>query len=151
MGPPWSKRENGFVISENVDGGMRLYYEPHCDYDDGSVSSVGLVDAIITPASTQLIGGVFPLVIHAPCGNSHHSLPPSMLIFCSLCYSVIVCHAYHLTCSATQGIATVCWVCQQQHCAAGCSDYRLRKTAYGTSVSSLVYAATPLSLPLTFS
>ncbi|KAK9864385.1 hypothetical protein WJX84_001970 [Apatococcus fuscideae] len=62
VGPPWSKRENGFVISENVDGGMRLYYEPHCDYDDGSVSSIGLVDAIITPASTQLIGGFFPLV-----------------------------------------------------------------------------------------
>lgn len=74
MGPPWSKRENGFVISENVAGGMRLYYEPHCDYDDGSVSSIGLVDAIITPASTQLIGGVFPLV--RCCEGSFVTLQP---------------------------------------------------------------------------
>ena len=82
VGPPWSKRENGFVISENVDGGMRLYYEPHCDYDDGSVSSIGLVDAIITPASTQLIGGVFPLV-----GHNENPLPCSApLLLVSSCF-----------------------------------------------------------------
>ena len=29
VGPPWSKRELGFVLAEAAEGGARLYYEPH--------------------------------------------------------------------------------------------------------------------------
>ena len=42
VGPPWSKRELGFVFEElSPDGGIRLYYEPHADYVAASVAAVG--------------------------------------------------------------------------------------------------------------
>lgn len=61
VGPPWSKRENGFVLSETQSDGLRMYYEPHCDYDESSVASVGKVDVIVTPANSQVLI-MFPLV-----------------------------------------------------------------------------------------
>ena len=61
MGPPWSKRELGFVITENVPGGISCYYEPHCDFDAQSVAGVGRVDIVISPPSSQLLLG-YPLV-----------------------------------------------------------------------------------------
>ena len=30
MGPPWEKRQNGYLLQEQ--GGVSLFYEPHCDY-----------------------------------------------------------------------------------------------------------------------
>lgn len=57
VGPPWSKRENGFVISETVPGGIRLYYEPHADYVASSVAEVGTVDVVVSPPSTQSLLG----------------------------------------------------------------------------------------------
>ena len=62
VGPPWSKRENGFIFSENVADGVKLYYEPHCDYQEDSFSDVPSVDAVITPASDQIIANAYPLV-----------------------------------------------------------------------------------------
>lgn len=62
VGPPWSKRENGFVLSEVVAGGMRLYYEPHCDYDEASVAAVGKVDVVVSPPTSQVLAGLYPLV-----------------------------------------------------------------------------------------
>ena len=45
VGPPWSKRQNGVVFREvttRTDGASAsLYYEPHCDFDEGSVRTVG--------------------------------------------------------------------------------------------------------------
>ena len=61
VGPPWSKRENGFVVSETAPGGIRLYYEPHCDYDEDAVAKLGKVDVMVTPASSQVLIK-FPLV-----------------------------------------------------------------------------------------
>lgn len=61
VGPPWSKRENGFVLSESCPSGIRLYYEPHCDYDSSSVANIGKVDAVVTPANSQVLIK-FPLV-----------------------------------------------------------------------------------------
>lgn len=61
MGPPWSKRENGFVLSETIANGIRLYYEPHCDYDESSVARIGKVDVMVTPANSQVLVN-FPLV-----------------------------------------------------------------------------------------
>ena len=49
MGPPWAKRENGFLFSETAAGGITLYYEPHCDYDVNSLQGVDSVDIVITP------------------------------------------------------------------------------------------------------
>lgn len=61
VGPPWSKRENGFVLAETQTNGLKMYYEPHCDYDESSVASVGKVDAIVTPVNSQVLIK-FPLV-----------------------------------------------------------------------------------------
>ena len=56
VGPPWSKREAGFVIREK-DGGVSLYYEPHCDFDAASVREVGTVDLVVSPPNTQSLLG----------------------------------------------------------------------------------------------
>lgn len=57
VGPPWSLRENGYVISETTPGGVRLYYEPHADYVPSSVASVGKVDIVVSPPCTQSLLG----------------------------------------------------------------------------------------------
>ena len=59
VGPPWSTRENGFVVE--VDG-VRLYYEPHCDAPDAALAAVGAVDVVVTPAVSQRLAG-YPLVM----------------------------------------------------------------------------------------
>jgi len=64
--PPWSKRENGFIFSETDPGGIKLYYEPHCDYQEASFQDVASVDAVITPATDQIIAGAYPLVSPPP-------------------------------------------------------------------------------------
>ena len=55
VGPPWSKRENGFVIQEK--DGISVYYEPHADYNPSSVESIGACDVIISPPCTQSLLG----------------------------------------------------------------------------------------------
>ncbi len=61
VGPPWAKRENGFVFTENVTGGVSLYYEPHCDCGEGTLAGIGPVDMVITPVVNQELLS-FPLV-----------------------------------------------------------------------------------------
>lgn len=62
VGPPWSARQNGFVVEEvGVQRPARLYYEPHCDFDESSVRSVGRVDVVVSPVLDVLLGG-YPLV-----------------------------------------------------------------------------------------
>ncbi len=61
MGPPWAKRENGFVFREQVPDGITLYYEPHCDYDESSLAGVDSADIVITPCVNQELLN-YPLV-----------------------------------------------------------------------------------------
>lgn len=83
VGPPWSKRENGYVFEEPATQ-MKLYYEPHADFDKNSVSQIGEVDAIVSPVKTQGLGTDainYPLVL----GNEQliplmKILKPSVLI-----------------------------------------------------------------------
>ena len=70
VGPPWSKRENGFIFKETVPNGISLYYEPHCDYQESTYDGVESVDAIITPVVDQLLAG-YPLVTLPSC----HAMP----------------------------------------------------------------------------
>ena len=49
------------MLSESHPNGIRLYYEPHCDYDSSSVAKIGKVDAVVTPANSQVLIK-FPLV-----------------------------------------------------------------------------------------
>lgn len=46
VGPPWSKRQNGYVMREGTPQPASLYYEPHCDFDESSVRAVGKVDMV---------------------------------------------------------------------------------------------------------
>eukprot|EP00878_Enallax_costatus_P018952 GHUV01019979.1.p1 GENE.GHUV01019979.1~~GHUV01019979.1.p1 ORF type:complete len:263 (+),score=61.67 GHUV01019979.1:305-1093(+) len=58
VGPPWSARQNGYVLKElEVDAPTSLYYEPHCDFDAGSMSTVGHVDVVVSPVQSVLLGG----------------------------------------------------------------------------------------------
>ena len=59
VGPPWSKRENGFVLREicTAGGGTSLYYEPHADYVSESVAEVSPVDIVVSPPCTQSLLG----------------------------------------------------------------------------------------------
>lgn len=61
VGPPWAKRENGFVFTEQVPDGITLYYEPHCDYDESSLAGVDSADIVITPCVNQELLN-YPLV-----------------------------------------------------------------------------------------
>lgn len=61
VGPPWSKRENGFVFTEQVPEGISLYYEPHCDYDESSLAGIDSADIVITPCVNQELLN-YPLV-----------------------------------------------------------------------------------------
>ncbi|KAI3430563.1 hypothetical protein D9Q98_005156 [Chlorella vulgaris] len=68
VGPPWSKRELGVVLRENLEGGGRgasLYYEPHADYQPDSVEQAvakgGPVDVVVSPPCSQSLFG-YPLV-----------------------------------------------------------------------------------------
>ncbi len=49
------------MFSETVQGGVSLYYEPHCDYDAESLRGIGSVDIVITPGVNQELLN-FPLV-----------------------------------------------------------------------------------------
>ena len=63
MGPPWEKRQNGYLLRETVTGGVSLFYEPHCDYGGESVRRAvpGPVDVMVAPVLNQdLIA--YPLV-----------------------------------------------------------------------------------------
>lgn len=56
VGPPWSTRENGFVI-EDMTNGLRLYYEPHVDFDAKSVQSAATeVDVVVSPCANVTFG-----------------------------------------------------------------------------------------------
>lgn len=66
VGPPWSKRENGFIFTETQVDGVSLYYEPHCDYQEDTFRDVPSVDAVVTPVVDQLLVA-YPLVsVQAP-------------------------------------------------------------------------------------
>ena len=83
MGPPWAKRENGFLFTETVDGGVSLYYEPHCDYDVQSLQGTDSVDIVITPGVNQELLS-FPLV----CLFSPRSRPVEGLPCHAACLSI---------------------------------------------------------------
>ena len=49
------------MIRETSSPGIKIYYEPHCDYDEKSTAPITDLDVVITPACSQLIAG-YPLV-----------------------------------------------------------------------------------------
>jgi hypothetical protein len=69
VGPPWSKRQNGYAFKETAskDGASAsLFYEPHCDFDESSVSKVDKIDVVVSPVKSTLLGanGIsYPLVL----------------------------------------------------------------------------------------
>lgn len=56
VGPPWSTRENGFVIEDMVSR-LSMYYEPHVDFvDDSVVSATSEVDVVVSPCTNITFG-----------------------------------------------------------------------------------------------
>jgi L-ascorbate metabolism protein UlaG (beta-lactamase superfamily) len=66
VGPPWQRRENGYLIQPVESGSApSLYIEPHVEFDADELATVaGAVDAVITPITGQGLPG-FELV-HGP-------------------------------------------------------------------------------------
>ncbi|CEM38552.1 unnamed protein product [Vitrella brassicaformis CCMP3155] len=54
VGPPWQDRENGYLVT--MPQGLKLYYEPHCDYIPELIKGVS-ADVVITPVTYQRIFG----------------------------------------------------------------------------------------------
>lgn len=76
VGPPWSTRECGFLISDqgatssSADPGVCVYYEPHLDYVESSVRDAlraagRAVDLVIAPCTAVALAG-YPLVLGSP-------------------------------------------------------------------------------------
>ena len=63
VGPPWEKRQNGYLLREATEGGVSLFYEPHCDYSGESVQRnvPGPVDVLVAPILNQNLIA-YPLV-----------------------------------------------------------------------------------------
>ena len=76
MGPPWEKRQNGYLLRETNTGGVSLFYEPHCDYSGESVQRnvPGPVDVLVAPILNQNLIA-YPLVRFLP----HHHLCRSFM------------------------------------------------------------------------
>jgi hypothetical protein len=61
VGPPWSQRENGFIIREKCEKGVSVYYEPHASFDGSDLARADDVDMVISPAAEIKMLG-YPLV-----------------------------------------------------------------------------------------
>mmetsp|Transcript_10051 Transcript_10051/g.33599 ORF Transcript_10051/g.33599 Transcript_10051/m.33599 type:complete len:186 (+) Transcript_10051:645-1202(+) len=65
VGPPWQRRENGYVLRPVQEGAApSLYLEPHVEFDEDELRALAPVDAVITPTRGQALPG-FELV-HGP-------------------------------------------------------------------------------------
>lgn len=65
VGPPWQRRENGYVVRPLEPGGRPvIYVEPHVEFDAAELARLAPVDAVVTPVSGQGLPG-FELV-HGP-------------------------------------------------------------------------------------
>ena len=67
VGPPWSTRENGFLVEDGTEG-LLLYYEPHCDHArDALAATLGgrRVDVAVLPVAAISLAG-YPLVLGSP-------------------------------------------------------------------------------------
>ncbi|KAK6134088.1 hypothetical protein DH2020_032185 [Rehmannia glutinosa] len=53
LGPPWQRPENGYIVT-SPKGQLRLYYEPHCVYNENFVEKER-ADIVITPVIKQLL------------------------------------------------------------------------------------------------
>lgn len=81
QGPPWSQRENGFVMS---DGLASVYAEAHADFLPASVAAAagpGGVDVVVSPVIGVALAG-YPLVLGSVPSSLAllHLLRPSVLV-----------------------------------------------------------------------
>ncbi|KAL0327035.1 UNVERIFIED_CONTAM: hypothetical protein Sangu_1781500 [Sesamum angustifolium] len=53
LGPPWQRPENGYLVT-SPEGQLRLYYEPHCVYNENFLEKKQ-ADIVITPVIKQLL------------------------------------------------------------------------------------------------
>lgn len=62
VGPPWSKRQNALVITENTQSSqLTIFYEPHASHDQAALEAIGKVDVAIIPTRSAYAAG-YPVV-----------------------------------------------------------------------------------------
>lgn len=63
VGPPWSKRQNSFLIEGRKDdaSSVTVYAEPHASHDVNALKSIAPVDVAIFPAASSYVAG-YPVV-----------------------------------------------------------------------------------------
>lgn len=64
VGPPWQKRQNGYILRGNRSTSPSLYIEPHVEFNSQELAQLGPVDVVISPISGQALPA-FELV-HGP-------------------------------------------------------------------------------------
>lgn len=66
LGPPWAKKENGYLLRSNdcelPDNEYELYIEPHCMFDPTELKRFSSIAVIAPIVSQDLFAGAFPLV-----------------------------------------------------------------------------------------
>lgn len=70
MGPPWSKRQNSFLIEGRKDdaSSVTVYAEPHASHDVNALKSTAPVDVAIFPAASSYVAGAHTDLVPASCG-----------------------------------------------------------------------------------
>ena len=64
VGPPWQKRENGFLLelkTDNEDNGLSIYYEPHADVILDNIKSIQ-ANIMVSPVTKQSLPAQVPPV-----------------------------------------------------------------------------------------
>lgn len=54
LGPPWQRPENGYFIDVK-EPKFRLYYEPHCIFENATLEQEEEVDVVVTPVIKQVL------------------------------------------------------------------------------------------------
>ena len=73
VGPPWQRRENGYVLRatssqgeatradpRGASAGLSVYIEPHVEFDEAELQSIGPVDAL--PSASDSASGSSPII-----------------------------------------------------------------------------------------
>jgi hypothetical protein len=72
VGPPWSKRQNAFLITKRREPGddsstVRVYAEPHASHDVQALQSIAPIDVAIFPAASSYVAGMLVIRFYQLC------------------------------------------------------------------------------------
>ena len=117
VGPPWSKRQNGWHFKEH--NGLSVYYEPHASHDLKSVQSVAPVDIAIVPTQSAYAAGALCCYPHFFASACDLNVPSAKVMKVALhCLSTtsVLFHCQHWLTSGVHFAAARLLVCRVCHC-----------------------------------